>query len=323
VALKLLKVFHRLGASKLTVMGGEPSLYGRDSRCAHGALTDVIIGARDLGYEYIRIDTNGIFPSHFLEISALEELDEITFSLDGPTPEVNDPLRGTGTYEMCVARIREAIARGLQVDITSCVHRGFLSDGHAGQASVREVIRLAESLGARRINFHPVFKMGVPRDTWSGETDIRPQQWLAIRHGVERDVAEGKYGISVRVPARFVSREVYLRDKAYYGYCSARLGERVLIHPNGILRVCALLIGTPYGIGRFTDDRIEWNEGHTNELGYGHRTSCEGCCNQLVGHSDLVPLCISFKPRQDEYVWNQKLQWEDRRTDEAICDERQ
>ena len=224
---------------------------------------------------------------------------------------------------MCVARIGEAIARGLRVDITSCVHRGFLSDGQAGRASIREVICLAESLGVQRINFHPVFKMGVPRDTWSGDTDITPQQWLAMSKGVERDVAEGKYGISVRVPTRYVSREVYLRDEAYYGYCSARLGERVLIHPNGILRVCALLIGTPYGIGRFTDDRIEWDDGRTNELGYGRGASCEGCCNQRTNHEGLVPLCISFKPRQDEYVWNQKLQWEERRTIEVLGSKRQ
>ena len=31
---------------------------------------------------------------------------------------------------------------------------------------------------------------------------------------------------------------------------SKSIGERVLIHPNGIIRVCALMIGIPYGIGR-------------------------------------------------------------------------
>ena len=56
-ALALISDFREMGASKLTIMGGEPTLYGIDQEWK--PLLKVISEARNLGYEYIRIDTNG------------------------------------------------------------------------------------------------------------------------------------------------------------------------------------------------------------------------------------------------------------------------
>ncbi len=49
-AVKLLSDFREMGAEKLTLMGGEPTLYK--------PLLDLIEKSKELGYEYVRIDTN-------------------------------------------------------------------------------------------------------------------------------------------------------------------------------------------------------------------------------------------------------------------------
>lgn len=49
-AVKLISDFREMGAVKLTLMGGEPTLYK--------PLLKLIKKAKKLGYEYVRIDTN-------------------------------------------------------------------------------------------------------------------------------------------------------------------------------------------------------------------------------------------------------------------------
>lgn len=73
-AVKLISDFKEMGAKKLTLMGGEPTLYK--------SLPELIKKSKELGYEYVRIDTNGQFNSNLLEKPEFKMLDEITFSID-------------------------------------------------------------------------------------------------------------------------------------------------------------------------------------------------------------------------------------------------
>ena len=79
-AVKLITDFRELGAVKLTLMGGEPTLYGKKD--GNKQLLELIKKAKELGYEYVRIDTNGQFDSELLEKPEFKMLDEVTFSID-------------------------------------------------------------------------------------------------------------------------------------------------------------------------------------------------------------------------------------------------
>ncbi|HUU21663.1 MAG TPA: radical SAM protein, partial [Phycisphaerae bacterium] len=316
LAKRLLGTFRSLGASKLTLMGGEPTLYGAEER--NKPLLGLISAAKSLGYGYIRIDTNGMFKSQLLEEPAFTALDEVTFSLDGPDAETNDPLRGSGTFVRCVENIRKAVELGYTVDITSCVHRGYASARSAAGASLDRMIKLAESLGVRRVNLHPVFKMGIPRDSWSEDTDITPQVWTDLWRQTAGRVERGEYSIEVRIPQRFIEAEEFARAPGYYGYCSAKLGERVLVHPDGVIRACALLIGTQEGVARYDGASITWIDDSTNELRRHGSVKASPCAMQRGACAHLLPLCISFKPGQREFVWD-RLDWEHNRPSTASC----
>ena len=67
-AVKLISDFKEMGAKKLTLMGGEPTLYK--------SLLELIKKSKELGYEYVRIDTNGQFNSSLLEKEEFKMLDE-------------------------------------------------------------------------------------------------------------------------------------------------------------------------------------------------------------------------------------------------------
>ena len=60
-AVKLISDFLEMGAIKLTLMGGEPTLYGLKQN--NKPLLDLIKKSKELSYEYVKIDTNVQFNS--------------------------------------------------------------------------------------------------------------------------------------------------------------------------------------------------------------------------------------------------------------------
>jgi MoaA/NifB/PqqE/SkfB family radical SAM enzyme len=309
-ALALISDFREIGATKLTIMGGEPTLYGMSQDWK--PLLALIKEAKQLGYEYVRIDTNGQFEEGLLAKEDFKRLDEITFSLDGPNPAINDPIRGVGTFEKCVANLKKAIGLRYSVDITCCLHKGLIQRDTNGNLLLDTMILFAESLGVNRINFHDLFKTGIPRDCWTGNIDTSLKEWIDVWAKIQRNIELGRYKIPVRIPQCFVEEEEFDRNPEYYGYCPAKMGERVLIHPNGIIRICSLLIGTPYGTAKFYEGKIVWDESPTNELRDHDFKQDTPCTNQNKGRyfGNFVPLCVSFKPKQKELIWEEKLGWE-------------
>lgn len=312
-ALDLLSTFRAIGASKVTFLGGEPTIYGH--RQGGKPLLDLIAGTKGLGYEYVRLDTNGQKTKHFLAEESFQKLDEVAFSLDGYSPETNDPLRGNGTFTRAVDAIREAIALGYRVTITCCVQKLFLERTADGVLRIETMIRFAEAIGVHQINFHDLFKVGIPMDTWTGNFAPQPQEWLPVYNEISKKVRDRQFTISVRLPQCFVTKAEFARNPEFYGYCPVKLGERVMVHPNGTIRICSNLICTGYGVARYRERRIEWDNSSGNELA-GHDLKRNTPCTNRSRHrkyGELVPVCFSFKPEQEEHVWQERLDWDTRR----------
>lgn len=126
-------------------------------------------------------------------------------------------------------------------------------------------------------------------------------------------ISSDQYPISVRIPKGFIKEKEFYRNPQYYGFCPAKLGERVLVHPDGIIRICSGLLGTAYGVAHYDDRRIVWNHGFTNELIDHKLEQCTWCTNRgKKNYGEYVPLCFSFKPKQDEFVYRDMLRWEDK-----------
>lgn len=312
VAKELLSSMRELGANKLTLMGGEPTLYYKNNNNIE--LLSLIEYANEIGYSYIRIDTNGTFDKALLDNPSFKLLSEITFSLDGPNAYINDAIRGKGVFEKCVNNIEYALKCGYNCNITCCIHKGLIERNNEGELYLDEMILFAEKIGISRINFHDLFKSNIPRDFWTGNIDISVDQWYKMWNEIKSLQIAGRYSIPVRIPQGVIPQDRFEANKEYYGYCSAKNGDRVLIHPNGIIRICSLLIGTPYGVARYYNQKIVWDESTTNELEGYDLSKMTPCSNQsrCKNYNTYVPVCVSFKPEQDEFAWN-LLEWEKRK----------
>jgi MoaA/NifB/PqqE/SkfB family radical SAM enzyme len=59
----------------------------------------------------VTIDTNGYLFHDILNRVTPDEVDYFSFSLDGPSPSVNDSLRGDGSFKQCTQGILAAKKR--------------------------------------------------------------------------------------------------------------------------------------------------------------------------------------------------------------------
>ena len=307
--INLMEDFHELGAQKVTFMGGEPFLYLGD----YHYLLDLIKEAKRIGYTYIRADTNGQNDVKCYSDELLRELNDLSFSIDGFTEEINDSLRGAGSFNKCVAAIKTAVDNKCNVELTTCVHPAMLLK-YGDEYGIEKMIRFGDSLGAKAINFHVLFKHGFPMDTWTGEdTANEPIEWIRVRDRIQSD----KYKIKVRIPTQFITKEEFDSRPNYYAYCPVKLGERALIHPDGQIRVCSGLIASKYCIGHYNDYSMYWENSVLNESLDHKLNDATPCTNQskCKEYGDFVPVCFSFKPYQKEYVWANQLKWDNKQNE--------
>lgn len=304
----LLREFHQLGAFKVSFLGGEPTLY----RDGEHAFSDVIALSKQIGYKYVRFDTNGQFKDSFLDDTKLKHCDEITFSLDGFDSRTNDVVRGVGSFDKCIANIRSAVVKDYKTQITTCVHSTVCPTIDEGVQNLERMIEFAVSLGVLSLNFHPILKVGIARDEWIDNTNIDPKVWMGVYRIIQQRNLAGGYPISVRLPMRFVEKEQYLRDRTVYEYCPLQKAERALVMPDGTIKVCAFTIGTPYHLAEYDSDRVKIIHGTNSEydmvmdqkLVEFRNTHHQYCIFQKLENPNLTPLCMSYKPHQKEIVWN-------------------
>lgn len=95
-----LTTWRRLGGSKLTILGGEPTL--------HPHYCEVIRLSRQLGYEHVITTTNAQKPAlrRFRQLTP-NDFAYVQVSLDGGSRETHDAVRGEGTFDEAMETTRE------------------------------------------------------------------------------------------------------------------------------------------------------------------------------------------------------------------------
>ena len=121
--------------ANVVFLGGEPSLHPDLSLC--------IKKARALGCRSITVDINGYLFNDILAKVTPQEVDYFSFSLDGATEEMNDRIRGTGSFRQCLAGIQQAVSKGFKTSLIYTVSRTNIGE-------LENVPRLLNELGIDR-----------------------------------------------------------------------------------------------------------------------------------------------------------------------------
>lgn len=113
----IIRGFAKLGTLRFKLHGGEPTLRTDFSELAAAIQYSGMISAAV---------TNGIVIACRPEL--LEHLDELVVSFDSPRREVNDRLRGRGSYEGVVQTLEHALKRSMNVYVNMVLTKENLPD---------------------------------------------------------------------------------------------------------------------------------------------------------------------------------------------------
>ena len=259
----LKELLHKDRESNLIFIGGEPTL--------HPDLDLLIKAARKMGYASITVDTNGFFFNRILEKVGPEEVDYFSVGLDGSCKEVNDSIRGKGSYDKCVAGIQEALDRGFKVSLIYTVSQLNIGD-------LKHMPTLLKTLGIDRFFIQVIGIRGRSAQEQSHKLQLTRKEWTTVVPKVAAQASE--FGIHVTYP------KVFLRKSDHFE-CAALVAENYFVFPNGRVYQCPLCEDFPLHSYAFEKNKLAPRP-PINESNLFQLSIPEGCVlNKLVQPGNL------------------------------------
>jgi MoaA/NifB/PqqE/SkfB family radical SAM enzyme len=222
----------RAPQANVVFLGGEPTL--------HPDLAHIIKISRNRGFKSITVDTNGgLFNDLLLKITP-EDLDYLSFSLDGATPEVNDEIRGPGSYELCLTGLQAAVSKGFATSLIYTVSRRNIHE-------LAQMGPLLEKLAVGRFFIQVIGIRGKSARDRSDPLQVPKDLWLKTVPDVAESIA--RRGITVTYP------KVFLAAGEKFA-CAGRVADNFFIFPNGRVYRCPLCEDFPMHSLMIENDRL-------------------------------------------------------------------
>jgi MoaA/NifB/PqqE/SkfB family radical SAM enzyme len=206
--------------ANLIFLGGEPTL--------HPDLDKGVKAARAKGYASITIDTNGYLFHDILNRIKPDDIDFLSFSLDGATPETNDRIRGNGCYDQCVSGIQNAVKRGFKTSLIYTV----------SNENIHELHLMPDLLSRLRVDRFFIQVIGIrgksrgkSADSENQKLQVDRKTWMTLIPSVADQAAAR--GIKVTYP------KVFLNDAETFE-CAGLVADNYFIFPNGRVYRCPL-----------------------------------------------------------------------------------
>lgn len=260
--------------TNIIFLGGEPTM--------HPDLIHGLKVARQCGYD-ITVDTNGYLFHDFLERVTPDMLDFLSFSLDGPDPEINDPIRGEGVFETCTVNLKKAAARGFNTSLIYTVSNRNIDHLHRMAA-------LLDSLGVKTFFIQVIGLRGrsaQPGDDAKTAVQVDPRRWLEVVPEVAARVAE--LGIEVVYPKVFLDGDERFE-------CAGNVAENFFVFPNGRVYQCPLCEDYPVHSFEIKDNRLVKRIGLTEENFFGLDIA-EGCVMNKLLQPETITYSKDGVPR--------------------------
>lgn len=260
--------------SNLVLLGGEPTL--------HPDLPEIIRAAKSMRYA-VTVDSNGFLFHDLLAKVTPAELDFLSFSLDGPDPEVNDPIRGVGVFRTCTDNLRQAVRKGFNVSVIYTVSSLNIDHLHRMPALFAE-------LGVRRFFIQVIGLRGKPAAKAKKEDfswQVEPDRWLETVPRVAQAAAD--LGIHVTFPKVFLGP-----DEPFE--CGGLVAENFFVFPNGRVYQCPLCEDYPLHSFEIRDNQLLPLEG-LNENRFFPLVIPEGCVMNKLLQPENIEYLDDGRPR--------------------------
>jgi len=200
----------------LVLLGGEPTL--------HPDLSKIVTLARNIGFRSITIDTNGYLFHNILNRVTPDDVDFFSFSLDGPDKNINDKIRGKGSFEACTKGIHEARKKGFSVSLIYTVSAMNLNALH-------QMPDLIQQLDIQRFFIQVIGIRGNSSKNLPDGIQLNYEQWTGQVPVIAQKVSQ--LGIPVTYPKVFLQKNEIFE-------CAGKVAEFFFVFPNGRVYQCPL-----------------------------------------------------------------------------------
>jgi len=143
-ALEAINVLSSFGCKELYITGGEP-LVKED-------IFEILKKAREKGFK-VGLLTNGLLINKNNIKKIRSFVDEVGISLDGASPEINDKIRGRGTFKKILKAIK--ILKSCQIPLTTYVTLNQINLG-----DLENILNLVSNLRIKKIRINEVSLRG-------------------------------------------------------------------------------------------------------------------------------------------------------------------
>lgn len=205
----------KASSTNLIFLGGEPTL--------HPDLAPAVKAAKRLGFKSITIDTNGYLFHDILDRISSDDIDFLSFSLDGATPGTNDAVRGQGSYKKVLEGIEKAVGKGFSCSMIYTV-------SEHNRLELKQMPELVRNLGIKRFFIQVIGIRGASSKA-EHPLQVSRKAWLdTIPETAEKIAAQG---IIVTYPKVFLDRDEIFE-------CAGNVAENFFVFPNGRVYQCPI-----------------------------------------------------------------------------------
>lgn len=258
-----LKKYREFGAHKATFLGGEATL--------HPQMGDILVAAKEIGYSYLRLTTNGMFKSSLLETRKFSYLNTIAFSIDGYNEEINSYIRPKTSLDRILYNMRKANELGFDVRINSTVTSININ-------YIERIIELALKNGASQVNLNIVFLEGEASN--KSDLGIPPEQWIEKYNDILK--LKERIPIELKVPLGYGRLGHDDIDESKTEELINKINKRIYCMQDGTEYKCLLFI----------------NDSKDKQCGVCDCNSGNiPFCNKIPKFGDFSPFCLDYKDR--------------------------
>jgi len=218
--------------SNLMFIGGEPTL--------HPDLGNLIRAARKMGYASVTVDTNGTFCSNILDKTMPQDVDYFSVGVDGSTSEINDRIRGKGSFDRAVRGMEKALKKGFKLSLIYTVNKLNMTD-------LKNMPDFLKNMGIDRFFIQVVGIRGRSAREGGESLQLTRKQWATVVPRIARRAA--RLGIHVTFPKVFLG----LSEKFE---CAGIVADNYFIFPNGRVYRCPICEDFPLHSFTFMNNKL-------------------------------------------------------------------
>ena len=273
------------GLDRLTILGGEPTLYPY--------LSQLVTQSRNYKIREMRMTTNAVDLKYFdMKTIVPGDFDHISISMDGHTRDIHESIRGPKSFDNTLGNLVRLLKKGFTIHVTYTVTGRNID-------SIYEAVRFFNDLGVKEMNFHLVSMIGNAKNNL--DLFVRPTVWRNVRRELRN--LKNVRGMDLRVPLMYLTKEEYEAelDNGYksfvYGSYHSDGGHRIIIYPNGMVYMSCDLTGTEFNFAYYDNRTFRLNRSRNEVSMQMEMPSLSDPSTQLLGKETegYIPLSISYK----------------------------